>query len=104
MMVNHVRAGFLTIWVVELLSRLFESSDLSSNIDYVSVYLLVWQFTSIGCQFMSQQLNSPVMLFEQGLFCTTTAIISFTIYDGSARYIPFQVNLLFFWFCSVMDM
>ena len=103
-MLNHVRAIFLTIWIVELLPGFFESIGWGSNIDSVTIYLLVWQFTSIGIQFISQQLNSPVMFFEQGLFCIFAAILSFAIYDTSARYLPFEMILLFFWFLSVLDM
>ena len=103
-MINHVRAVFLTIWAVELITRFLRTIGFDYTIDSLTVYLLVWQFTSTGLRFISQQLNSPIMILEQGFFCIFAAIISYAGYDSFGRYVPFQVNLLFFWLWSFMDM
>lgn len=103
-MINHVRIIFFTIWVIELLARFLDFIDLSYKIDILTIYLLVWQLTSIGWRFILQQLRSPVMIIEQALFCIFVAIVSFASYDAFCRFIPFQINLVFFWLVSLIDM
>lgn len=103
-MLNHIRTLFLTLWTVEFLARFLASIDFIYKIDNLTVYLLIWQLTSTGMRFISQQLNSPLMIFEQGLFCVLAAIGSYGSYDAFGRYIPFQLNFIFYWLVSFIDM
>ena len=103
-MINHTRIIFLTIWFIEFLARYLDFIDLSYKIDVLTIYLLVWQLTSVGWRFILQQLSSPIFIIEQGSFCIFVAIMSFATHDGFCRYLPFQINLIFFWLGSLADM
>ncbi len=104
LMINHVRIVFITIWIIEFLARYLNFIGLSYKIDMLTIYLFVWQLTSIAWRFILQQLSFPIMIIEQGSFCIFVAILSFGAYDGFYRYIPFQVNLILFWLVSLADM
>jgi hypothetical protein len=86
-MINHVRIIFMTIWITELLGRFLDFIGLSYKIDLLTIYLLVWQLTSIEWRFILQQLRSPLMIIEQVLFCIFVALVSFAFYDAFFRYI-----------------
>ncbi len=100
-MVNHMRIVLITIWFIEFLARYLNFIDLSYKTDVLTIYLLVWQLTSVGWRFVLQQLRSPLMIIEQGSFCIFVAILSYATYDTFNRYIPFRINLIFFWLVSL---
>ncbi len=103
-MFNHLRIVLLTIWAVDLLARYVNFIRLWYQVDMLTVYLLVWQLMLTVWKWITHELFSPVVIIEQGSFCVFLAILSFIFYDFFFRYIPFEINLLWFWFLSILDM
>jgi hypothetical protein len=96
LMINCVRIIFLAICLIEFLARYLGLIDSSYKIDVLIIYLSVWQLTSAEWRLILQQLSSPVFITGQGLFCIFVVIMSFATHDGFCRYLPFQINFIFF--------
>lgn len=102
-MLNYFLLGLLIILNVWLLARWCDDFHLNYSIDIFTIYLLMWQFTYLICQWSFHQLPWPNLIFYQLSICILSSIQVFIFYDLLSRYLPF-IHILFFWICSVIDM
>jgi hypothetical protein len=101
---HYVRIILFTMLAFDYLARYFDCIKCQYQVDVLTVYLFVWQFMFIVWKWQIHQLFSPVVIIEQGSFCVFLAFLSFFFYDVLFRYIPFKINLIWFWLMSIADM
>jgi hypothetical protein len=102
--VYKIRPVIRTIISAYLLARFCESVDLWCKLDIFTVYFLIGQFMFFIIRWEFQQLPLLSLTFYQGWLCMSVAFETFFVYDIMFRYLSRQLNFLFFWISSIVDM
>ncbi len=94
----------VTMIIVEYLARWANSVDIYFTIDLITVYLFIWQLTTLVFWWMWHDLASPILLLEQVSLCILTGLEAFMLHNITLRYVPTTINLGFLWLLSGIDM
>ena len=89
---------------VECVAQYVASLNFWFKIDVFTVYLFVWQLTSLGFNWMSLRLLPPILIVEQGSYCVITALTAWLAHFMYIRYIPLTICLFLLWILSLIDM
>ena len=74
------------------------------DIDVLTVYLFVWQFISLGFNWLHLELLPPIFIIEQGSFCIMAALFAWITDQIFLRYLFREVILVELWLLSLYDM
>lgn len=102
-MINHMRQVVVALWTTELLGRCFVWLRTFEEVDVLTIHLFVWQGVSLVWRWMFHQLESPVLVIEQGTSSLLMAIVSSALYNSIVCYIPKQIVITFYWALSALD-
>ena len=89
-----------------ILARLGDALHLWCQMDVVTVYFLIGQWTLIRLhwQFKRLPMISTTTVMYRGYLCLAMASQAFIMYDMVFRYLPGCLSLAFFWTHAVLDL
>ncbi len=95
---------FFTLWMVEFLAQYVVFLNLGLTIDIFTVYLCIWQLTSLTLNWVWLHLLPPILIIEQSSYCMVAALIAWVFHFIFIRYIPPTISLLWLWVFAIIDM
>jgi hypothetical protein len=100
----YCRKIILTLFFVEYLAYNVVSMGFCYKIDVLTVYLFVWQFISLGHDWLELELLPPVVIIEQSSFCIMGTLHAWFIDLLFLRYLLQELILIGLWLFSLYDM
>ncbi len=100
---SRLRPMIQTMMVVWLLARFCEGKYSCYEVDVITVYFLIWQCTYVMCKWEDHDVSFPLLILQQGSFCTSAALFTFLMYDYQYRFLPIQLSFTLLWLWSLCD-
>ncbi len=103
-MIRYMLTILFVLITVEYVARWINDLDVYYQIDLITVCLFIWQPIALVLHWMWHDLESPIMLLEQGSLCVLFAFKAFIYHNIIFRYVPIEINLVLFWTIGALDM
>jgi hypothetical protein len=101
---HYVYSILFTVMTVECVAQYAASVNFWLKIDMLTVYLFVWQLTSLGCNWIISRILPPILIVERVFYCVITALVTWMFHFMYIRYIPPAISLFMLWILSLIDM
>ncbi len=103
-LMNSIRNIIITLFGVEYLAYNVTFINFWYKIDVLTVYLFVWQLTSLGSKWLKLELLPPIFIIEQSSFCIMAALFTCMIEFILFHYLLRELILVGLWLLSLYDM